>query len=351
MSLRRGVAAVAVVAASAFTALPARAEMNRAALFKLSASVLKIEARRVQGGYALGSGVVVAAETIVTNCHVTRDALSVSVLRGSARWVADAQRSDFDHDLCLLHVPGLEGDVVPLGSAEGLVPGQIVTALGYTGGLSIQNSEGEVLGLHRLDGARVIRSSNWFSSGASGGGLFDADLRLVGILTFRLRGGEAHYFSAPSEWLQSMLDAPQGNDYRAIEPDRSAQPAYWQKPIVEQPRFLKAALLQRDDRWSELASLADEWARADATDPEPWYLMGVALDQMDQLPQAQRALECSLAIELGSAAAKARLAPLILRLQSAGQVMHLTASVTAAAATTVTPSTLCSVDAASPRNP
>lgn len=340
--------ALAALAALVFAALPARAEMDRTALFKLSASVLKIEARRAQGGYALGSGVVVAADTIVTNCHVTRDALSVSVLRGSARWVAESQRSDFDHDLCLLHVPGLEGDVVPLGRAEALAPGQAVTALGYTGGLGIQNSDGEVLGLHRLDGARVIRSSNWFSSGASGGGLFDADLRLVGILTFRLRGGEAHYFSAPSEWLQSMLDAPQKNGYRAIEPDRSAQPAYWQKPVVEQPRFLKAALLLRDDRWSELASLADEWARADATDAEPWYLMGVALDQMDQLPQAQRALECALAIEPASAEVRARLAPLYQRQQSAERSAG---GLNRLAADALTPAASCSVDTPSPQKP
>ena len=339
---------VAVVIAAWALTVPARADMDRAALFTLSASVLKIEARRVQGGYSLGSGVVVAAETIVTNCHVTRDALSVNVLRGSARWAADAQRSDFDHDLCLLHVPGLQGEVVTLGRAERLAPGQTVTALGYTGGLGIQNSQGEVLGLHRLDGASVIRSSNWFSSGASGGGLFDADLRLVGILTFRLRGGEAHYFSAPAEWLRALLDAAPGEGWRAVEPDRSSHPAYWQKPIVEQPRFLKAALLQRDDRWPELATLADEWARADATDPEPWYLMGVALDQMDQPAQAQLALECSLAIEPGSAAAQARLAPLYLRQQFDNPVNRAAVTATASA---VTPSATCSVGAASLRNP
>ena len=352
--MKRLVAAAAsvVVAVGTLNALPARAELDRAALFTLSASVLKIEARRAQGGYALGSGVVVAADTIVTNCHVTRDALSVSVLRGSARWVADLQRSDFDHDLCLLHVPGLQGDVVPLGRAEGLAPGQAVTALGYTGGLGIQNSDGEVMGLHRLDGARVIRSSNWFSSGASGGGLFDADLRLVGILTFRLRGGEAHYFSAPAEWLQAMLDAPAGEGWRAVEPARSAPPAYWQKPVVEQPRFLKAALLQRDDRWSELASLADEWARADASDPEPWYLMGVALDQLDQLPQAQRALECALAIEPSSAEARARLAPLYQRRKLSEELAEKSADAPTRLAADATTSTMsCSTNAASPQKP
>ena len=64
-----------VLALCVLAATPTRADMDRAVLFGLSASVLKIEALRVQGGFALGSGVVVAPETIVTNCHVTRDAL------------------------------------------------------------------------------------------------------------------------------------------------------------------------------------------------------------------------------------------------------------------------------------
>lgn len=289
-------------------ATPCWADIDRAALIGLSASVLKIEALRVQGGFSLGSGVVVAPETIITNCHVTRDAVKVNVLRGGARWLAEAQRSDIDHDLCLLRVPGLQGRVVALGRSDRLKPGQAVTALGYTGGLGLQNSPGEVLALHRFDGSHVVRSSNWFNSGASGGGLFDEDLRLVGILTFRLRGGEAHYFAAPAEWLVPMLETPGPAAFNDVMPERSQQVAYWQRPFVEQPRFLKAALLQRDDQWRALESLAVEWARDDASDPEPWYLMGVALARMDRLPEAQRALDCSLAAGFVTAASAARLA-------------------------------------------
>jgi hypothetical protein len=198
---------------------------------------------------------------------------------------------------------------VTLGQANRLKPGQPVTALGYTGGAGMQKSQGIVIALHRFDGSRVIQTSNWFSSGASGGGLFDEDRNLVGILTFRMRGGEAHYFAAPAEWLQPMLDAPGEEGYSDVVPDRMQQLAYWQWPDPDQPRFLKAALLQRDEQWPELESMAVEWVRADASDPEPWYLLGVALAQMNRLPEAQQALECSLAIEPASSAALAQLAP------------------------------------------
>ena len=338
----------------ALAATPTRADMDRAVLFGLSSSVLKIEALRIQGGFSLGSGVVVAPETIATNCHVTRDALKINVLRGGVRWLAASQLNDVDHDLCLLRVPGLQANVVTLGRADRLKPGQPVTALGYTGGRGIQNSQGEVLALHRFDGSRVIRSSNWFSSGASGGGLFDEDLHLVGILTFRLRGGEAHYFAAPAEWLQAMLDAQGQERYSDVVPDRSQQLAYWQRPVLDQPRFLKAALLQRNDQWPELESMAVEWARADASDPEPWYLMGVALAQMNRLPEAQHALECSLAIEPASTAAWARLAPVYGRqgqTERASQIESRLSNPLPGRASPPAMSTPCAIGARSTRPP
>ena len=54
-------------------ATPTRADMDmeREVLTALNGSVLKLEVMRVQGGFSLGSGVVVAPEKIVTNCHVT----------------------------------------------------------------------------------------------------------------------------------------------------------------------------------------------------------------------------------------------------------------------------------------
>lgn len=291
-----------------FIAAPAQADIDRSVLLELSASVLKIEVRRVQGGFSLGSGVVVAPEKIVTNCHVTRDAAQINVLRGGVRWVATAQLSDIDRDLCLLRVPKLEARAVALGRADSVAVGQPVAALGFTGGMGMQSSSGEVLALHRFDGGKVIQSSNWFSSGASGGGLFDEKLQLVGILTFRLRGGEAHYFAAPSEWLRAMLDAPAEARFRDVAPETSDRLPYWQRPMGDQPLFLRAALMQRDDRWPELRSLASEWVRTDSDNAEPWYLLGVALSNLNRSAEAREALGCSMAIDPVSASARERLA-------------------------------------------
>jgi serine protease Do len=286
-------------------AASAMAQTDRAAMMRLSASVWKIEVQRAQGGYSLGSGVAVASDQVLTNCHVTQDGRAVHVVRGGHRWRAQAQAANTEHDLCLLRVPGLDASTVMLGSSSTLIPGQAVTALGYTGGLLLQQSNGEVVALHRLDDGHVIQSSNAFTSGASGGGLFDEQQRLVGILTFRLRGGTAHYFSAPVEWLRPLQQDI--SRFVDVQPLQAGRPAYWQRSEVTQPYFLRAAVLERESRWDELEGLAFNWTRAAADDPQPWYLHGLALGRLQRWPESQRALERSLQLAPASQQAWFRL--------------------------------------------
>ena len=235
-------------------AVPAWAGIDPATLIKLSSSVLKVEVIRTQAGYSLGSGVVIGADRVVTNCHVTRDARQIAVLQGGLRLPVQSQRADAAHDLCLLHVRGVESSrAATLGQASQLVVGESVTAIGHTAG-ALQNSPGEVLALHRLDGGRVIQTSNYFNSGASGGGLFDADSRLVGILTFRLRGGTAHYFAMPAEWLERQLRDADANE-QPVGPLPAADLAFWERPLEAQPFFLRAAVLENEGNWPALQPL------------------------------------------------------------------------------------------------
>jgi serine protease Do len=209
-------------------------------------------------------------------------------------------------------VPGIDDGAVQLGHADALKIGQPVTALGYSGGIGMQNSRGDIVALHRLDGGKVIQSTNWFNSGASGGGLFDDELRLVGILTFRLRGGGAHYFAAPVEWIDALL--ADGRPLRAIGPFGAQERAFWQRPIQAQPDFLQAAVLERDRDWPGLEALTSAWSRAAPGDAEPWYLQGLALVQLDRPSAAREALERSVQLEPALAPAWLRLGIVYLRL-------------------------------------
>jgi hypothetical protein len=301
---------LALLAAAAFGA--ARAEVDRAAFVRLAGSVLRIEVIRAQGGYSIGSGVVVGAHEVVTNCHVTRDANRNHVAQAGVRLAVETHSGDVDHDLCVLRVPGIDTGAVRLGHADELRPGQRVIALGFTGGAGMQTSGGEVIALHRFDGGKVIQSSNWFNSGASGGGLFDEQSRLVGILTFRLRVGAAHYFAAPVEWLGRLLG--DGVPSRAVAPFAAQELAFWQRPLEAQPDFLKAAVLERNHDWPALETLSQRWSQEVPADAEPWYLHGEALAEQGRWPTARAALERSLDIEPAQAAAWYRLGLVYTRL-------------------------------------
>ncbi len=240
--------------------------IDRARVIALSASVLRVEVQRAQGGYSMGSGVVLTADRIVTNCHVTRDALAIHVLRGGARWRAEAQVATPELDLCVLRVPSMKGTPVSMAAGDALNVGQGLAALGFVGGVEkIQASFGQLVDTYRHAGGDVIQSSTTFTSGASGGGLFNADGALVGILTFRSRGGAAHYFAAPTAWLTPMMVDKSAD--RPVSPQRPVTLAYWERSAEHQPRFLQALALEQQQDWRELATLTAAWRTADGTDP------------------------------------------------------------------------------------
>jgi serine protease Do len=228
-------------------------DFERARVVALAGSVLRIEVRRAQGGYAFGSGVVVAPDRIVTNCHVTRDAAAVNVLRGDARWRAQAQVARPDLDICLLHVPGMIGTPVTI-AERAPAKDQALTAYGFVAGAPQPSiSTGRVLAAYSHADGEVLRTSASFTSGASGGALFGDDGALVGLLTFRMRGGD--FYAAPTAWIKPLLSAA------AVEvaPLRPLQLAYWEEASERQPRFLQALALEQRSAWGELRAMAKEW--------------------------------------------------------------------------------------------
>jgi serine protease Do len=237
----------------------------------------------------------------------------------------------------LLQVPDLRGIPVRMGQTAALNFGQTVLAMGYTGGVGIQTSQGDVVGLHHHDGGRVVESNNGFNSGASGGGLFDAQGRLVGILTFRLRGAEHAYFSAPTEWLQSLL-VDHARRASAVAPLPASVLAFWQQDNSTQPRFLRAASMLQAARFVELESLALDWLRAEhkdgsaAKDDEPWFLLGAAFQAQGRDAQARWALGCALALAPTRSETKRRLDQLASRAQT-GAASSATSSAASSATT------------------
>ena len=93
--------------------------------------------------------------------------------------------------------------------------------------------------------------------------------------------------------------------------------AYWQVRAEAQPHFLRAALMRRESRWSDLATLAREWLQTAADDAEPWHLLGLALTRLDRPTDALAALECALHLSPSHSAVRSSLEALRAAVQPA----------------------------------
>jgi len=140
-----------------------------------------------------------------------------------------------------------------------------------------------VEGLFQHDGAKVIQTSTAFTSGASGGGLFDDEGRLVGILTYRLRGANGYYFSTPVEWFSASV--ADRTAFGSVEPLTGPLP-FWQGSQDALPYFLQASSLTSDHRWTDMLRLTEKWSDAEAASAEPWFARGKAYENLQRADAA-----------------------------------------------------------------
>lgn len=258
-----------VVAAVCWCPAAQGVPFDQAYWIAVSSGVVKIEVSR-SDGFSLGTGVVVDRGKVVTACHVVRGASRVAVIHAGVRYNAVARDISADHDLCVLNAPSLEARPVMLRPTAQLAIGEEVGAMGFSAGAGIHYAHGAVERLHRYDGGLVIQGGAAFTSGASGGGLFDADKRLVGILLFRMRSAGAQYFSAPIEWIH---DVPSGNLGEGADTAVPVEP-FWNRPFDKLPWFMRANILVSAGRWDEVPALLALWQQDEPLSAEPAYLAG-----------------------------------------------------------------------------
>jgi S1-C subfamily serine protease len=178
-----------------------------------------------------GSGVVTGSGRVITNCHVTSGASQITVSSGANVRSASVNVADEEFDLCSLDVAGLDAPAVTIGTVSGLRTGQRVYAIGAPLGLELTISEGIVSSLREMASGKVIQTTAPVSPGSSGGGLFDADGKLVGIVTFQTRAGQNLNFAVPADWIAEMRNrsssSPEVSDAPSEPPkapSRTAEP-------------------------------------------------------------------------------------------------------------------------------
>jgi len=205
----RGAAAMAAALALVASPVPAEAATPAELFAKVSPSVWRVHTYDKDGlPLAQGSAVVIAPETLVTNCHVLRKAARVAVARDNTSMGAVLALWDPERDVCQVKVRGLGAPAVALGDSATLVVGQQVYALGSPAGLELTLSSGLISSLRKGEAGRLdmIQTSAPISPGSSGGGLFDEDGRLIGLTTMAVVATHAQNlnFALPVDHVREL---------------------------------------------------------------------------------------------------------------------------------------------------
>jgi serine protease Do len=157
---------------------------------KLAPSVWTVIATDAQNRNASqGSAVVIGPGRLVTNCHVLARMTRFQVVKDNVSYGAKLEFPDPENDLCQIRVDNFHAPAVELADQETLRVGARVYAIGTPQGLETTLSDGLLSGLRRGDSGQLmfVQTTAPISPGSSGGGLFDAEGRLIGITTLTRR--------------------------------------------------------------------------------------------------------------------------------------------------------------------
>lgn len=216
--MQLGLAVILAITGSAATAQNANVVYNNAARSVGIVLVGTFEGQLVGSG----SAVTVAPQTMVTNRHVLLPGHRYQVYIGGSVLDAETGICDSTQDLCLLSVPRLDARPVEFAEADRFSVGDPVYAIGAPNELGnivgvsqatkqksysppqVTLSNGIITALRPVEDGRIIQTNAAISPGSSGGGLFDAQGRLVGITTFAMRSGQGLNMALPVNWVERL---------------------------------------------------------------------------------------------------------------------------------------------------
>ncbi len=153
----------------------------------------------------LGSAVAVTPNILATNCHVALARQYLFMKDKSQFKTVRIVYKNRQRDMCLIMVPGHIFDPVKIRGSEKVGIGEDVIAIGNPAGIERTLSKGIISNKHHRYGSTLLQTDASVSRGSSGGGLFDNEGDLIGIITLKLRGADNIALAIPTEWIQLAL--------------------------------------------------------------------------------------------------------------------------------------------------
>jgi S1-C subfamily serine protease len=182
-----------------------------ATVFERSAdSVVLLMVEKAPGETSQGTGFVVRSDGVIaTALHVVENAKAITVKLRSGELYDIAAVYNFDKrkDLALLRIPAIDLQPFEFGDFSEVRAGDPVIAITNPKGLEHSFSQGNVSSI-RLEeslGAKVIQTTASLSPGSSGGPLLTSSGRAIGVVSYKILGGESLNFCLPISYVQGLL--------------------------------------------------------------------------------------------------------------------------------------------------
>jgi len=257
-------------------------------LKRLARSVFSVELLDRQGvTVESGSGVALGADQVVTNCPALELGRTLRVRQYARSWPAVIRQADVDHDLCQLSVQGLKAPPVDVRSSATVLLGERVYALG-----AHTLSEGIVSGVRELDKAYVIETTATVPRSSSGGGLFDARGKLLGITTFFPDQTGTVSSVLPGEWIQALRNSGMSEESKVSSASRDFLAFQW------------FTLGSNAFEAGEYPTAIKYLQKATQLKPEAfgaWGIMGLCYDQLKEYDRSVKAFQQAIRLKPDSA--------------------------------------------------
>ena len=199
----------------------------------------------------------------------------------------DPEYGQTEHNLCHLNVSELQSPPIVLGTTRKLGIGERIYAVGAPllkegkeegRGREPVLKEGTVTGLRSYNGSKYARISTAISSGFSGGGLFDKEGNLIGILSPQVVQGEELTFVLPVDWIDGL-----GKEKGKAR----SSPAVSSKNGLHS--LNRALALEKKADWHGLLKLSQQEVKRDPSNAIAWFNAGIASCNLKQYAQAVQA--------------------------------------------------------------
>jgi len=179
---------------------------------KVSPAVVLIKGTTANGD-VLGTGFIISSDgKIATNLHVIQNLRNggVQLASGDKFDSFSVLAVDDRKDIAIIKIPGFDLPTVLIGNSNNIQIGEPVLIAGNPLGLQGSVTTGVISSIRddpSAGGFKVIQTDASANPGNSGGPLVNRESEVIGIVTFKIVGGENLNFAIPVNYLRGLMDS------------------------------------------------------------------------------------------------------------------------------------------------